>query len=122
MMLAPYGWWTIGLGGVAGLVGLVATWRRLAGVATARRVTLVGLRALAVACLLIFLANPTTERRQRVEERPRVAVLVDRSASMGVKDAPGGASRMAWAAGLLRPGAPLAGALARTESIVLLFA
>ncbi len=122
MMLAAHGWWIIGLGGAAGLAGLVATWRRLAGVPAARRVTLVGLRALALVCLLIFLANPTVERRQHVEDRPRVAVLVDRSASMGVKDAPGGASRIAWAAGLLRPGAPLAAALAKTESVVLLFA
>jgi len=115
-------WWITIPAIIASGVILGLTWRRLAVLSAGRRMVLVCLRAGAVGALLLMAVNPTGERQRRVLERPRVVVLVDRSASMGLKDAPGGVSRIAWAAGLLRPGAPLAHALAKSDLATLLFA
>ena len=115
-------WWVALPAVIASGVILTLTWRRLALLSAGRRVTLVCLRAGAVAALLLMAGNPTREGQHRLLDRPRVVVLVDHSASMSLKDAPGGVSRIAWATGLLRPGAPLADTLSKSDLATLLFA
>lgn len=58
-----------------------------------RRWVMWSLRALAGVCALFFLLEPGLRRLQVARVKSRVAVLVDRSASMGFPLEPGGASR-----------------------------
>jgi uncharacterized membrane protein len=121
-MTPAHGWGIIALAGLAASLVLHRTWRRLGDLRGGRRAALVGLRACAVAALALMVVNPVGYRRWHREERPRVVVLVDDSASMTLKDAPGGLSRIAWAAGLLRPGGRVTAALMKSDVRVLLFA
>jgi uncharacterized membrane protein len=94
---------------VASCAALVLTSRRLHDAAAGRRLVLLVLRALSLLCLLVMLADPISSRLASVPAPPRLVVLADRSASMGLKDAPGGLSRFVWAADWLRSGALLRG-------------
>ena len=58
-----------------------------------RRALLVGLRAVAYTLLLLVLASPVLNRQKNLEQPPRIAVLVDESASMSSVDSPQGPSR-----------------------------
>lgn len=76
----------------AGVIALalgVAVWSysRLAGAAWARWV-LGGVRALILILLVALLCGPQMVKRQDLSENDWVLVLVDRSASLGVEDAP----------------------------------
>jgi len=101
---------------------LVLTWRRLDGVASGRRAALMALRGLTVACLAVGIASPVARRQVTVESPPRFVVLVDRSASMGLKDAPGGVTRYEWAAGLVTPGAAVGRLVVETHGHCYTFA
>ncbi len=54
---------------------------------------LLALRLLAIAIILLLLFRPVLTRQQEVSEKRVVAFLVDRSASMGISDDPGGGTR-----------------------------
>lgn len=101
---------------VAAGAALWLTRRRLAEASPPRRAAILLLRAASVACLLMMLANPIARRTRLEHPAPRVIVLVDRSASMGQKDGPGGAARAAWARGQLAPGGALKAALEGSET------
>ncbi len=80
-------WWALAL--VAGALGwsLVRRQRDLAEKLPPGRVfVLQGLRALLYALIVFFLAGPTLLERRERSLPPRLLVLVDASASMGVKD------------------------------------
>ncbi|MEE9274767.1 MAG: hypothetical protein V3V62_05625 [bacterium] len=69
-----------------------------------RTSALLAVRALLYLLILFFLSGPTlVERRERTLPA-RLLVLVDSSASMGVKDGPGGGSRLAEAVEVLLGG------------------
>jgi len=87
--LAPWAW-----AGVAGAALLLALWsyRRLVG-PSAARLALAGVRALLLVALVVLIAGPRlVERNERVE-KDWVLVLVDRSASLTIPDAPADSSQ-----------------------------
>jgi len=63
-----------------------------------RRRLLTGLRIAAVALLIWALAGPSLLKMGRRDLAPAAIVVVEDSASMALRDAPGGASRWQWAA------------------------
>lgn len=81
----------MGLALVAG--ALLAAWGVKKEPARTKRWTLWGLRLLAALCVAFFLAEPGLRRLQLAQVKNRVAVLVDRSASMGFPVEPGGKPR-----------------------------
>ncbi len=75
-------------GVVIAAVGVAAwSYSRLAGSAWARW-TLAGVRALLLLLLVALLSGPQLVKREDLSENDWVLVLVDRSASLGVEDAP----------------------------------
>jgi uncharacterized membrane protein len=110
---------------VACLLGgasLVLTWRRLDPMAPNRRALLLALRGCAFGCLMLMLADPVSTWTEPGKAEPRAAVLIDRSASMGMKDAPGGKTRLDWALDSLRPGGPVEAVVSNAEASRWLFA
>ncbi|HWM87392.1 MAG TPA: hypothetical protein VNO33_16180, partial [Kofleriaceae bacterium] len=94
VLLAPWGRAGIGLGlaCVAGV--LVLAWLSTQRVISPwRRAALVALRAAAATCALILFLEPAIELRQVAREPNRVAVLVDDSLSMSLRDQAGGPTR-----------------------------
>lgn len=83
--LAPWGW-----AGVAVAALLLALWsyRHLVGPAWSR-LTLAGVRSLLLVALVVLIAGPRLVQRDERVEKDWVLVLVDRSASMTIPDAPG---------------------------------
>ena len=90
--LWPFGLLPLALG--AAVLGYRRTTPPLSG---AQRLPLVGLRGLAYTLLLLILASPVITRQRHSPQAPRVAVLIDESASMSSVDSPGGPSRHARA-------------------------
>lgn len=88
---------------------LLAARRRRAG----PRLATGALYALAAAALATVMLRPAAVTTSQKQTRPRVAVLVDRSASMREADLPTGVERYRLAADLLREGSPLRGTLER---------
>ncbi|MGO8970238.1 MAG: glutamine amidotransferase [Myxococcaceae bacterium] len=90
----------VALGVLLAAVGLrqeASLWRRLA---------LLGLRTVAAVAALFLLLEPGVRTLQVARVKNRVAVLVDRSASMGLPVGPGGGSRSAAVAEALERIAP----------------
>jgi uncharacterized membrane protein len=86
----------------------------------ARRALLLGLRAVAGAAALFLLIEPGVRTLQVARVKNRVAVLVDRSASMGLPVAPGGGTRSAAVAEALARVAPGLKALEERFNVELL--
>ena len=102
VLLAPWGRAGIGLGlaVVAGV--LVLAWLSTRRIPSPwRRATLVSLRTAAAICALILFLEPAIELRQVAREPNRVAVLVDDSLSMGLRDLAGGPTRAARARAII---------------------
>src|SRR5438874_161887 len=72
----------------------------------ARRVLLASLRAGAALCALVLFAQPAIQLENVTRLPNRVAVLVDRSASMALAEKPGAPTRTERAAGVLRDAKP----------------
>src|SRR5690349_2390216 len=69
-----------------GLSALLLLARRLADAPTARSVVLLGLRAAALAVLLVILLDPVRVREaRRPPQRPSAVLLFDESRSMGLE-------------------------------------
>ncbi len=80
----------IALGAVLGWYA----WKRPWGIGIVRWVSIITLMALSGAALLVILLNPTwLERIPPPKGKPRLAILVDESASMSATDMPDGRSR-----------------------------
>ncbi|MEZ4399989.1 MAG: glutamine amidotransferase [Kofleriaceae bacterium] len=93
VLLAPWrrlGLWLGGLTVVA-IAGLA--WRASRGTGPVRRAALVCLRAGAALAALVVYLEPAVELRQVAREPNRVAILVDDSRSMALRDRPGGPTR-----------------------------
>lgn len=94
VMLAPWGRVGLALGGAAviGIVGL--SWRATRGAPAWRRATMIGLRAgAAVGALVVFL-QPAVELRQVAREPNRIAILIDDSKSMALRETADGPTRI----------------------------
>jgi hypothetical protein len=76
-----------GLPAAALALGLVGWRLRRAGQPWRRVLALLALRALVLGLVVFLLARPHTRQRADPRQRPRVAVLLDRSRSMGLADA-----------------------------------
>ncbi len=105
--LSPLPSWALAVLVVAVLVAAgLACWGVRREAMKARRLVLWGLRGLAAVCALFFLLEPGLRRLQVARVKNRVAVLVDRSASMTFPVSVGGVSRsqaVADALGALTP-------------------
>jgi uncharacterized membrane protein len=87
VLLAPWGRAGIALGLVCVLGVLVLSWLSARRIPSPwRRAVLVALRAAAATCALILFLEPAIELRQVAREPNRVAVLVDDSLSMSLRD------------------------------------
>ena len=101
VFLAPWGRVGLALGAamVAGIVALA--WRATRGANAWRRALLIGLRAGAAVTALVVFLEPAVELRQVAREPNRIAVLIDDSKSMALKEDPHGPSRIERARQLL---------------------
>lgn len=118
VVLSPLPSWLLWALGVGLLLGVgFAAWGVRKEPTRWRRFLLWGLRALAGLAALFFLLEPGLRRLQLASVKNRVAVLVDRSASMGFPVEPGGVTRAAAVAELLERGAPQLDALRERFSL-----
>jgi uncharacterized membrane protein len=93
VLLAPWRRPGLALGGLTVIAIALLGWRASRGAAPLRRAALVSLRAgAAVAALVVFL-EPAIELRQVAREPNRVALVIDDSRSMALRDRPDGPTR-----------------------------
>jgi len=101
----------------------VAVWsyRRLAGATQKRsrslRTALVAFRATTLVLLVALISGPTVRFERTRTERDRLVVLVDRSRSLSIADAPGGTTRDEQLASILRSSQGTLGTIARDKDI-----
>jgi uncharacterized membrane protein len=95
VMLAPWGRVGLALGGAAVIAIVALAWRASRGAPAWRRATMIGLRAgAAVAAAVVFL-EPAVELRQVAREPNRIAIVIDDSRSMALRETPTGPDRFA---------------------------
>lgn len=88
---SPAPWWAIAVGGAVALAVAAFTYARHAGALAPRaRLALGSLRAMALLMLAVILARPVLVVSTPIEQRNVVAVVVDDSRSMTVRDVDGG--------------------------------
>ncbi len=105
--LSPLPLWALVLLGVGLTLGIaLAAWGVRKEPSRARKVLLWVLRVGAGVAALFFLLEPGVRLLQVARMKNRVAVLVDRSASMGFPSEPGGPTRSAQVADFLERAAP----------------
>lgn len=93
---------------IALAVALVLSWRGVRSLnSRRRRFLLVALRGGALAALLLVALAPSVELRREGEGRRKVAVLVDLSQSMTIRDGPSGEARSEGVAGFFQKNARL---------------
>lgn len=95
--LPAWGWAMVAIGAAA--LGWLS-YARLEG-PRAARVLFAGLRTLVILLLVVLLAGPELRRPNERVERDWLVLMADRSASMTIADAPGGAARETQLAGAL---------------------
>jgi uncharacterized membrane protein len=101
-MLAPWGRFGLALGGATTLAIVALGIRASRRVASPwRRAAAIGLRTGAAAAALVLFLEPALELRQVAREPNRIAILVDGSASMQLRDDPTGPTRAARARAIL---------------------
>jgi putative glutamine amidotransferase len=114
---APWGRGAVLVAAVVALVSLALSargWRRIGARALA---PLLALRALGLCCALVLLLQPAVRLRRVSRPSGRVAVLVDDSRSMTVRDGDGGRSRFATALDALRAARPLIAGWRRDRAV-----
>jgi hypothetical protein len=100
--LIPPGVWLTLAAALAAALAAYA-WRRPWGVSRATWGGIVGLMSTGAALILGILLNPMWQERVPLPAgKPRLTVLIDESASMNVKDMPGGRTRFYSAAAAAR--------------------
>jgi len=95
VLLAPWRHRGLWLGGAAVVAIAILAWRASRGAGPVRRAAMVTLRTAAAGIALIVFLQPAVELRQVAREPNRVAVLVDDSRSMGLREQPKGPTRTA---------------------------
>ncbi len=102
VFMAPWGRLGLWLGvGAVGAIAALSWWNSRTARQAWRRATLVGLRTAAAGVALVVFLQPAIELRQVAREPNRVAVLVDDSRSMTLKERPDGPARKARVRDLL---------------------
>ena len=93
VLLAP--WRRLGLWLGSAMVAAIAilAWRASRGVSPLRRAPLIVLRVAAALCALVVFLEPAVELRQVAREPNRIALVIDDSRSMGLRDQPRGPTR-----------------------------
>ncbi|MBI5543464.1 MAG: theronine dehydrogenase, partial [Deltaproteobacteria bacterium] len=100
--LSPFPTWALGLMAVAIAVGVwLSTLALRRESRPGRRWLLLGLRGVAALALIALLLEPGQRLMQTSRVKNRVALLLDRSASMGFPASPGGEPRLETAKKLL---------------------
>jgi uncharacterized membrane protein len=101
VVLAPWGRLGFALGAVAVAAIVALAWRATRGAQGWRRATMIVLRTgAAIAAFVVFL-QPAVELRQVAREPNRIAILVDDSRSMALREEAGGPDRLERARGIL---------------------
>lgn len=94
VMLAPWGRLGLALGGVAVIAIVALAWRASRGAPAWRRATMIGLRAAAAVAAAVVFLEPAVELRQVAREPNRIAIVIDDSRSMGLREDPAGPDRL----------------------------
>ena len=94
VLLSPWGRIGMALGGVAVIVIVALSWRASRGASAWRRATLIGLRTAAAMGALVVFLEPAVELRQVAREPNRIAILIDDSRSMALREHSGGPTRI----------------------------
>ncbi|MCE2884331.1 MAG: hypothetical protein LW806_05450 [Planctomycetaceae bacterium] len=116
--LPAWGWFLSVMGALA--VGWWSYRRLTGGSRTSSRVwrgSLAVVRAAVLVLVALLVAGPSLRFERTRTERDRLIVLVDRSMSMSIKDAPGGVARDDQAAAVLANAEPALARIARTKDI-----
>jgi uncharacterized membrane protein len=100
--IIPAVWLLTGLGAAALVVAFLAYRRPLVPLGRAQRISLIALRATALFIIAVVLFRPYGLRPPATGRDSVVPVLVDRSQSMTIADAAGGAARFDEALGVVR--------------------
>ncbi len=93
VLLAPWRHRGLWLGGAAVVVIALLAWRASRGAGPVRRAAMVTLRTAAAGIALVVFLQPAVELRQVAREPNRVAILIDDSRSMGLREQPRGPTR-----------------------------
>ena len=101
ILLAPWGRTGLALGVGAVIAVVLLSWRGSRHMAAWRRTALVGLRSAAALTALVLFLEPAVELRQVAREPNRIAILVDDSHSMTLREDPDGESRQQRARALM---------------------
>lgn len=102
VLLSPWPRPVLAAAALAAAVSVLLAWRGLRGGSRpGRTAVLLGLRAVTALAAVALLLEPAVQQMQTARVKRRVAVLVDRSRSMNFPVDPGGATRVAAAAGFL---------------------
>ncbi len=83
----------LALGAIASLLAIIFYRRASPTLPSAQWRRLVALRLVAIGVVMLLISRPVFRHQQEVGERRTVALLLDRSASMGIADDPGGGTR-----------------------------
>ncbi|MEM9493778.1 MAG: hypothetical protein AAGC55_31820, partial [Myxococcota bacterium] len=95
VLLSPWGYPGLIAGAVVAVAVVAASWRASRRIDSPwRRAALLGLRCGAVAAALTLFLEPAIELRQVAREPNRVAVLIDRSQSMDLREEQAGPRRV----------------------------
>lgn len=93
VMLAPWRQRGLALGVLAVVAIAILAWRGSRGAGPVRRAAMIGLRTAAACLALVVFLQPAVELRQVAREPNRVALLIDDSRSMGLRETPDGPTR-----------------------------
>ncbi len=93
VLLAPWRHRGLWLGSAAVVAIAILAWRASRGAGPVRRTAMIMLRTAAAGIALVVFLQPAIELRQVAREPNRVAILVDDSRSMGLREQPKGPSR-----------------------------
>lgn len=94
VMLAPWGRFTLLLGGATTVAIIGLSWRATRAAGGWQRAAIVGLRSGAAVAAFVMFVEPAIELRQVAREPNRIAILVDDSLSMALRETPDQAPRI----------------------------
>jgi uncharacterized membrane protein len=106
VLLSPWRHAGLALGSAAVVAIIALAWRSTRGVAPGRRTAMIALRAAAALAALVVYLEPAIELRQVAREPNRIAVLVDDSRSMALRERADGPDRLTRARNVLAASAP----------------
>jgi uncharacterized membrane protein len=106
VLLSPWRRPGLVLGALAVVAIVVLGWRGSRGVAPGRRTAMLALRAAAALSALVVFLEPAIELRQVAREPNRIAIVVDDSRSMGLREEKSGPTRLERARQILDASQP----------------